>query len=448
MTDQDDKAYQFYVESLLLVVQSLKQDTSVCNLTIKDKCNLIEFAKQSVGRVCKLLQKEESEPERDVNRSHPSAPILPEVEDNIDTPPPNLKPFSQSDLEEQKLMAQYHRRYNLASSTVEKQNLELELARELVEKAAITRNRLMQATAWAMETAHLKFCIDEKLKEGRLTDSDFKMQRLFAISLQFNHGSSWITQMAFELFLYPYNTKIVRNVLENVLTDNSHPVKATMNKMQQKVEHMIDLAKRNSIAEGKDIMKSFDSIIEAIKTDLNIILEVVKALFEPLNTDKNISLTSEVIFHVYFSQLKQEIISLLRLGLKEVESKLNDRIKENILRKDSDISPAFELSETCKEAITKLHYITTLHNPYDMLSCTVHIFRILANSDFDKKHCTSMGADELLPRLCQVVLMSGLPSICAEAAFMEYFMPVEKALGEEGYAVTMLQSAIVHLTNS
>lgn len=51
------KAYRFYVEGLSLVAEVLKKDLAEGQslLTLRDKCNLIKFAKQSLGRVTGLL---------------------------------------------------------------------------------------------------------------------------------------------------------------------------------------------------------------------------------------------------------------------------------------------------------------------------------------------------------------------------------------------------------
>ncbi|KAK9504881.1 hypothetical protein O3M35_009053 [Rhynocoris fuscipes] len=341
------------------------------------------------------------------------------------------------------LMSRYQRRLGMATTALEKQNLELELARQLVEKAAITRNRLMQATAWAMQTAHKKFKIQEKLQNGKLKECDFKKQQLFALSLQFNQNNTWLNQLANDLSVYPNHEKIVRELLDNILTDNSQPVKATINHMQEKINTLLDKSLSNPDADPKEHALIFEEASNIIKEDINIIQDVLKALFEPLNTDRNACITSEVVHHIYFAPVKHNIVAVIRNSIKDVEKELSNRIKEGF---EEGIN--FRLTESCKEAITKLHYLTTLHNPYDMFDCTVHIIKLLADTKFEQKHCTSVGADDLLPRLCQVVVSSSLPSICAEATFMETFMPSMKALGEEGYAVTMLQSAIAHLSNS
>uniref|UniRef100_A0A0A9YUX6 VPS9 domain-containing protein n=3 Tax=Lygus hesperus TaxID=30085 RepID=A0A0A9YUX6_LYGHE len=440
MLDQNDAAYSFYVESLTLVTDALKQDLGTASLTVKDKWNLIEFAKQSVSRVSILLNNGEPPPDGSRDGQHPSAP--PEsVSDNYSLRDQLFPTEGASKEEEDMLMCRYQRRLSIATSALEKQNLELELARKLVENAAITRNRMMQSSAWAMQSAHKKFKMEEKLKSGCLKESDFQKQQLFALSLQFNHGNGWLTQLGHDLALYPSNEKIARELLDNVLTDNAHPVKATLNVMQQKIAHLLTISITKSESNGVHNAGKMDPIAKVIKEDLSVIQEVLKALFEPLSTEKNSSITSEVVHHVYFSQLKPDIISLLRIDTAEVEAKLESRMKDESVQ-------FCQLPEHAeREAKTKLHYLTTLHNPYGMLDCTVHIVKMLATSKFDHDHYTSMGADDLLPRLCQVLISSSLPEICAEAAFMEMFMPSERALGEEGYALTMLQSSIAHLTS-
>ncbi|XP_014271596.1 uncharacterized protein [Halyomorpha halys] len=441
-SDDDNKAYCFYIESLSLIAEVLKKDSvsEDSSLTLRDKWNLIEFAKQSLSRVSILLRKEGPIPDGRVIDNSPLSPSAP-ADSNFQINSSPVSPLRDCDLSEEPIMmARYQRRIELAASALEKQNIELEMARQFVEKAAISRNRLVRATAWAMHHAHKKFQIQEKLHGGRLRESDLRKQQLYAVSLQFGEGNVWLTQLHQDLALYPNHEKIARELLDNVLTDSSHPIKATIDSMQDKVNSMITNAMINEKCESQPQL--FDAICKVIQEDIGVVHDVLKALFEPLKTERNSIITSEAIHHVYFSQVKPALISLIRMIHKDVVEGLKTRIEDEYEESKAD------LPEECKEAVTKLHYLTTLHNPYDMLDCTVHIIKLLATSKFDKGHCTSIGADDLLPKLCQVLISSCLPTVCAEAYFMEAFMPSEKALGEEGYAVTMLQSAIAHLTMS
>lgn len=323
----------------------------------------------------------------------------------------------------------------MASTLVERQNLELELARQLVEKAAITRNRLMQATAWAFQTSYRKFKIQEKLQGGKLKEADFKKQQLYALSLQFNEGNVWLRQLAQDLVVFPNNDKLVRELLSNTLTDSAHPIRATMIQMQLKIQQLVESSNPNTSNQVQ--MAHFNDVSQVIKDDLSILLDVLLALYEPLNTEKNKIITSDALYHVYFAPLKQPLISLIRLGMKETEEKLLLRLEEHRCSRVSKEEEEEVLKK--KEISTKLHYLLTLHNPHEMIDCVVHIIKLLATTKFDQEHSTSMGADDLLPKLCQAVISSRIPTLYAEAVFMETFMPTEKAIREEGYAVTMLQ---------
>lgn len=56
-----------------------------------------------------------------------------------------------------------------------------------------------------------------------------------------------------------------------------------------------------------------------------------------------------------------------------------------------------------------------------------------------------MGIEDLMPKLMQLILVSNMSTLPAEITFVENFMPAKKALGEEGYAITLLQSILSYI---
>ncbi|KAK2491046.1 hypothetical protein MC885_008936 [Smutsia gigantea] len=58
---------------------------------------------------------------------------------------------------------------------------------------------------------------------------------------------------------------------------------------------------------------------------------------------------------------------------------------------------------------------------------------------------TAIGADDLLPILSFVVLRSGLPQLVSECAALEEFIHDGYLMGEEGYCLTSLQSALSYV---
>lgn len=57
----------------------------------------------------------------------------------------------------------------------------------------------------------------------------------------------------------------------------------------------------------------------------------------------------------------------------------------------------------------------------------------------------AIGADDLLPILSFVVLRSGLPQLVSECAALEEFTHEGYLIGEEGYCLTSLQSALSYV---
>lgn len=55
------------------------------------------------------------------------------------------------------------------------------------------------------------------------------------------------------------------------------------------------------------------------------------------------------------------------------------------------------------------------------------------------------GADDLLPLVSFAVLRSGLPQLLPECAALEEFIHEGCLLGEEGYCLTSLRSALAYL---
>lgn len=57
----------------------------------------------------------------------------------------------------------------------------------------------------------------------------------------------------------------------------------------------------------------------------------------------------------------------------------------------------------------------------------------------------AIGADDLLPILSFVALKSGLPQLVSECAALEEFIHERYLIGEEGYCLTSLQSALSYV---
>ncbi|XP_067158929.1 VPS9 domain-containing protein 1 [Apteryx mantelli] len=103
-------------------------------------------------------------------------------------------------------------------------------------------------------------------------------------------------------------------------------------------------------------------------------------------------------------------------------------------------------------AVEDLRLIPLETCPQRKLECIVRALRVIC--ECAEEYCgardsrppaAAIGADDLLPILSYVVLRSGLPQLVSECAAMEEFIHEGYLIGEEGYCLTSLQSALSYV---
>ncbi|GLH02160.1 Uncharacterized protein GBIM_08199 [Gryllus bimaculatus] len=502
--NNDVEAYRKYLDGVALVAAALQQDAEYTwvagnsSLSDKERRSLLGFAKQSVDRLIFLLDKQDPS---NIFRGTTNASV--ESKDNLVSSPPavtqstsrsersisrgNYSPALQNTLEQDEdispiarmrkennlLMTRYAARLQTASTKSQRHNLQLELQRRLMENNAIAQQQQevweqqrSKVTEWCLQVADEKFKIKEKIENGSITEADFKKQRLFAGALQYEEEHLWLKRLKQDLLSSPKDEIQQRDIVAHVLNDKLHPLGSLMGQMQHailnKIHPLIKVLPEstNSAAPQMNINKRNPRIVspsedessadrkqpesaslansciteEDMKQDVKLLETLLCALYEPLTTDPGANILTELLHELYFPPIKPALINLIRLGIADVEEELVYRMsldKENqeLLEMDE------ELVRSCCHA---LHRLTLLGSPCQMLDSLAAILKTLAVSE--DSQAKSIGADDLLPRLMTVVMSSGMPNLLAEAVYMENFMPVNRALGEAGYCLTVLQS--------
>ncbi|XP_067010414.2 VPS9 domain-containing protein 1 isoform X2 [Anabrus simplex] len=408
-------------------------------------------------------------------------------------------PIARMKEENKRLISRYATRLQAATSKPQRHNLQLELERRLTENAAIAQQQQdaweqqrSKVRAWCQQTAERKFCIKEKIGNGKITEADFRKQRLYAEALQYEEEHLWLKRLKQDLLNSPHDERRQRDFVNRILQDRLHPLGSLMCQMQHAVldkvnpiiakhQHnlpatfngniieprqqalsvssvnaeLYDLAleagnrgmehgdsnsyehlHENMIAKEEEeaFQRHFQNISDDVKQDIKFLETLLATVLEPLSTDTALT---EQVHEAYFSSIKSSLILLLRLGMRQAEIELS-----NIMSAKCNTKDLAELEERVQRtACAALHRLASLHNPCFMLDSLVATLKILATNT-DENNAKSIGADDLLPRLMTVVLASGMPSLLAEAAYMESFMPVGRALGEAGYCLTVLQSVL------
>ncbi|XP_069692434.1 VPS9 domain-containing protein 1-like [Periplaneta americana] len=477
----DVEAYRNYLEGLALVAAALQQDADSCwtqgnpILTAKERKSLVGFAEQSVSRLVLLLDKQDQESSNvfketsqvtdneGAMRSH--CHDLPAVVTPVPSPQRGNaareeacgaceeSPIARMRHENKLLVARYSTRLRAATTASQRQNLQLELERRLSENTAIARQRQetweqhrSEVAARCHRLAESKFQINEKIESGTITEADFKKQRVYSAALQFEEENSWFKKLKQDVLFQPHDERLQRDVIGRIL-DRSHPVGAMLCQMQYAVldkvnpiitKHQSLLAQRHrsetdyALEEHKAFRRHFQNIAADIKRDIKLLETLLITIVEPLGSDRGRGIITEMLHQVYFAPVKHHLIILLRLVTHNDEVELEAAISGQAVDADADT----------RQACAMLRHLPSLHSPCHMLDSLVTTLKALASTSDENNHCKSLGADDLLPRLTAVVILCRVPSLLAEATYMENFMPTERALGEGGYAVTVLQSVM------
>ncbi|XP_053304939.1 VPS9 domain-containing protein 1 [Spea bombifrons] len=106
------------------------------------------------------------------------------------------------------------------------------------------------------------------------------------------------------------------------------------------------------------------------------------------------------------------------------------------------------VNEPYKAAVEVLEHLSALRSPQRKLDCIVRTLRVICEcaEEYSPTSGTSaIGADYLLPILVYVVLRSRMSRLLSECAALEEFIHEGYLVGEEGYCLTSLQSAVSYL---
>ncbi|XP_040266537.1 VPS9 domain-containing protein 1 [Bufo bufo] len=107
-----------------------------------------------------------------------------------------------------------------------------------------------------------------------------------------------------------------------------------------------------------------------------------------------------------------------------------------------------DVKQPYRAAVEELEYLPHQRTPQRKLECIVRTLRVIcecAEEYVSTPGTAAIGADDLLPILAFVVLKSRMSHLLSECAALEEFIQEGYLIGEEGYCLTSLQSALAYL---
>lgn len=211
--------------------------------------------------------------------------------------------------------------------------------------------------------------------------------------------------------------------------------------------------------------------LKDVLVDVRFFLEKLQKLlilaYEQLDTPAGRDLCYSFLEFPFFKPLWPMLLAVLRQVNHEKELTLADVMSENIAKDPEDLGVPHRLclkdqtvlgatgnSYPYQMAVDELHKVSTLYCPLEKLECLVRTSRCVCQCVEDywetkgkSRHCpeTAIGCDDLLPILSFVIIRSGMAQLISECDAMEEFIPEGYLMGEEGYCLTTLLTALAYL---
>ncbi|XP_008561775.1 PREDICTED: LOW QUALITY PROTEIN: VPS9 domain-containing protein 1 [Galeopterus variegatus] len=212
------------------------------------------------------------------------------------------------------------------------------------------------------------------------------------------------------------------------------------------------------------------STVKDIHNAVDRLLSLTLLAFESLNTAASRDRCLACIEEPFFSPLWPLLLALYRSVHRAREATLSRSmelyrnapptaigIPPKLLPQDPEAKGA-GVYPYCTAA-QELGLLVLESCPQKKLECIVRTLRVICVCAEDYCHAqeavaeagpqpgapAAIGADDLLPILSFVVLRSGLPQLVSECAALEEFIHEGYLIGEEGYCLTSLQSALSYV---
>ncbi|KAI7802531.1 VPS9 domain-containing protein 1 isoform X2 [Triplophysa rosa] len=216
--------------------------------------------------------------------------------------------------------------------------------------------------------------------------------------------------------------------------------------------------------EERALKEHLKSIVKDIHNAIDRLLSLCLLSFECLNTATSKDQCVACIEEVFFTPIWRPLLALFRWVHREREMAVesNMRLYSNV--SPADVGVASKLfprdpavlhgSYPYETAVQELKLLCRDYCPQKKLECIVRTlrmicacaeeYRLLQENDPTPKSA-AIGADDLLPILAFVALRSEMPQLVSECAALEEFIHEGYLIGEEGYCLTSLQSALTYV---
>lgn len=214
-------------------------------------------------------------------------------------------------------------------------------------------------------------------------------------------------------------------------------------------------------------MRALKDHLKAIVKDIHIAIDQLLSLcllsFECLNTATSKDLCLASIEEAFFTPLWGALVTLFRKVNRERELAFKASVRVYGDTSPADVGVPLKLfppegvslqgSYPYQSAVQELKLLFKDCCPQRKLDCIVRTLRLICACaedyrclhEVESPKTAAIGADDLLPILSFVALRSQCPQLVSECAALEEFIHEGYLIGEEGYCLTSMQSALSYV---
>uniref|UniRef100_A0A8C7JXY8 VPS9 domain containing 1 n=1 Tax=Oncorhynchus kisutch TaxID=8019 RepID=A0A8C7JXY8_ONCKI len=214
--------------------------------------------------------------------------------------------------------------------------------------------------------------------------------------------------------------------------------------------------------EMRDLKEHLKAIVKDIHIAIDQLLSLCLLSFECLNTASSKDLCVASIEEAFFTPLWSPLLALFRKVHRERELSFESSMRLYRDASPGDVGVPSKLypqdpvmlhgSYPYDSAVQELRLLCRDCCPQRKLECIVRTLRLICAcaEDYSCLHeaeskTAAIGADDLLPILSYVALHCELPQLVSECAALEEFIHEGYLIGEEGYCLTSMQSALQYV---
>lgn len=211
-------------------------------------------------------------------------------------------------------------------------------------------------------------------------------------------------------------------------------------------------------------MEAYKRHLKGISEDVHCYLDKLQEMFicayEQFGSPEGRDCCYSQLEEPFFKPIWQYLLALYRFGNKSLEIQLAHVMTVHMNGSPADLGVKAKLRLQShdqnmndipyKPAIEELRSISSQVTLLGKLESLVKSSRLICRCVEEHyntigENAPAIGADDLLPILSYVIVRTGLPQIVSECSILEEFIHEGYIMGEEGYCLTSVQTALKYL---